>query len=311
MKKTLLSEKLNTLKATLVLVFVFTLSGAHAQENCESFDQSLRLERAIDDCGNGGRVNTFIEGGETPFDFTIRNVFTGEEASAVTSNRSLTIGVFPGTFETSIIDANGCEDTTRFTVFADNFIVRDLGCNDNGTRRIRFSNESTSFVPVQVEILGFGFSLDRGTSLSGNLPEGTYTATVSRGGCAPYDVAFGVSSCTTARTAVSERSTKQTLTIVEAEETLSEITKIEEKAGIVYPNPTTDEVTIDLGGSFNKSNTSSSVIIYNNSGVEVLKEKFNGTNTKVNLDRLKPGVYFVSILSEEGAVLYQDKLIKK
>ncbi|WP_170179691.1 T9SS type A sorting domain-containing protein [Flavivirga rizhaonensis] len=306
MKTRLLSKKISQISKALILVLAFYATNIQAQNSCESFGQSLSLVKSINDCGNGGRVNTTIEGGQTPFNFSIKNIFTNQQASTVTSNRSLNIGVFPGTFEINIIDANGCKITSKFTVFADNFIVKDLGCNDNGTRKIRFSNKSTSLIPIEVEILGFTFNLNSGTSLSANLPEDIYTATISRPTCAPYEVSFGVTACKneTNKTKVKAAKTKKRATqSISIEEVATKV------KGLIYPNPTSDKITIDLGTTI-KKDSKASIIVYDNSGTVVLKENFKGKST-LNLRNFGTGLYFLNVIDENGNVLYNNKVIKK
>jgi len=69
---------------------------------------------------------------------------------------------------------------------------------------------------------------------------------------------------------------------------------------IIYPNPATDMVSIDL-----KDDVLKSVAIYNELGQQVKKV----TTNKVNISNLSNGIYFVKITSQNGEAVTK-KIIK-
>ena len=75
----------------------------------------------------------------------------------------------------------------------------------------------------------------------------------------------------------------------------------------MYPNPTTSEVTIDLGKQMNLL----SVGVYSLSGQQVLSENINSTTTShtLNVGRLATGVYLVKVTTDSGT--FSQRLMKK
>ena len=75
----------------------------------------------------------------------------------------------------------------------------------------------------------------------------------------------------------------------------------------MYPNPTTSQVTIDLGKQMNLL----SVGVYSLSGQQVIAENVNSntTNHTLNVSRLATGVYMVKVITDSGT--FTQRLMKK
>ena len=74
----------------------------------------------------------------------------------------------------------------------------------------------------------------------------------------------------------------------------------------VYPNPVTDEVTVkfdsQISGDFD-------VVVFDQTGREVIAETTNQQLTNINLSQLEKGVYYLSI-QKEGVLFLNQKLVK-
>ncbi|MFZ4797669.1 MAG: T9SS type A sorting domain-containing protein [Bacteroidia bacterium] len=66
---------------------------------------------------------------------------------------------------------------------------------------------------------------------------------------------------------------------------------------LVYPNPATDVLNINISNSSFKN---SEVMVYNISGAEVLKTNIEKTNAQLNIETLSNGVYFVKVTNQNG-----------
>ena len=66
---------------------------------------------------------------------------------------------------------------------------------------------------------------------------------------------------------------------------------------LVYPNPATDVLNININNSSFKN---SEVVIYNISGVEVLKTNMANSSTQLNIETLSNGVYLVKVSNQNG-----------
>ena len=75
----------------------------------------------------------------------------------------------------------------------------------------------------------------------------------------------------------------------------------------MYPNPTTSQVTIDLGSQMNLL----SVGVYSLSGQQVISDNVNSstTNHTLNVGRLATGVYMVKVITDAGT--FTQRLMKK
>ena len=75
----------------------------------------------------------------------------------------------------------------------------------------------------------------------------------------------------------------------------------------MYPNPTTSQVTIDLGKQMNLL----SVGVYSLSGQQVISENVNSNteNHTLNVSRLAAGVYMVKVTTDSGT--FTQRLMKK
>lgn len=74
---------------------------------------------------------------------------------------------------------------------------------------------------------------------------------------------------------------------------------------VVYPNPTTDDVTImtDFEGQY-------TLEMYNISGHFLSKQQASSKQTKINLETFNPGIYLIKIITEKGLVKTK-KIIKR
>jgi len=66
---------------------------------------------------------------------------------------------------------------------------------------------------------------------------------------------------------------------------------------LVYPNPATDVLNINISNSNFKN---SEVVVYNISGAEVLKTNMEANNAALNIETLSAGVYFVKVSNQNG-----------
>ena len=66
---------------------------------------------------------------------------------------------------------------------------------------------------------------------------------------------------------------------------------------LVYPNPATDVLNINISNSSFKN---SDVVVYNISGTEVIKTNMANSNAQLNIETLSNGVYFVKVTNQNG-----------
>ncbi|MBJ7429299.1 MAG: T9SS type A sorting domain-containing protein [Bacteroidia bacterium] len=66
---------------------------------------------------------------------------------------------------------------------------------------------------------------------------------------------------------------------------------------LVYPNPATDLLNINISNANFKN---SEVVVYNISGAEVLKTNMEANNAALNIETLSAGVYFVKVSNQNG-----------
>lgn len=75
----------------------------------------------------------------------------------------------------------------------------------------------------------------------------------------------------------------------------------------VYPNPVSDEINIEFEIT---CNCKREVIIYNTSGLEVLKETSTSNSLNIKLEMLPKGVYYLNIRDDENHAFAFRKVIK-
>jgi hypothetical protein len=75
----------------------------------------------------------------------------------------------------------------------------------------------------------------------------------------------------------------------------------------VYPNPTANTLNINVEGI----NENATAQIFDVNGKMVVNSKVINGNNKLEVARLKTGIYFVKVTDAKGAVMYTDKLIKE
>lgn len=66
---------------------------------------------------------------------------------------------------------------------------------------------------------------------------------------------------------------------------------------VVYPNPATDLININIS---NASFKNSSITISSVSGQQIMNSTMNGANAQLNIEGLSNGVYFVTVVNENG-----------
>jgi hypothetical protein len=66
---------------------------------------------------------------------------------------------------------------------------------------------------------------------------------------------------------------------------------------LVYPNPVTDVLNINISNSSFKN---SEVVVYNVSGAEVLKTNMAKSSAQLNIENLSNGVYLVKVTNQNG-----------
>lgn len=94
-----------------------------------------------------------------------------------------------------------------------------------------------------------------------------------------------------------------------SEETPTALKRLTADGGInVYPNPSSDRITVDLG-SDDMVNESSRIEIYNVIGKPVLKSFSDGQKTDLDISQLPKGIYFVKIY--EGNSVHTSKILKR
>ncbi|HWY38750.1 MAG TPA: T9SS type A sorting domain-containing protein, partial [Bacteroidia bacterium] len=85
----------------------------------------------------------------------------------------------------------------------------------------------------------------------------------------------------------------------------SNITGFERDKMIIYPNPASDLVSIH-----SSLNTSMLVEIYNSTGEKLLSNPVKNSETRVNLNNLNAGMYFMRIIFGDGTI-HQATIIKQ
>jgi len=80
-----------------------------------------------------------------------------------------------------------------------------------------------------------------------------------------------------------------------------------EKAAIdVYPNPVDDILQITL-----EKRLSVRVVITNSAGQEVLRQSSHENDIEVDMSTLAAGIYYVLLVGEDDALLYQEQVVRK
>ena len=75
----------------------------------------------------------------------------------------------------------------------------------------------------------------------------------------------------------------------------------------LYPNPTTDYITIELSNV----SSASEVVIYNSFGQIILHQRnLNDSSTTLDVTHLPAGIYTVSILDKNKKTIYSNELIR-
>lgn len=61
----------------------------------------------------------------------------------------------------------------------------------------------------------------------------------------------------------------------------------------IYPNPTTDQITIE--GSLGNNTKEAQVLVYNINGAVIKQDTYNGTKKTYSLSGMSNGIYFLEI----------------
>ncbi len=75
----------------------------------------------------------------------------------------------------------------------------------------------------------------------------------------------------------------------------------------IFPNPTKDEVTIQLNGD---DTDASEIILTNTLGDIIERKKLTSNNMKLNIERIPNGLYIISFI-KDGTLIASEKLIKQ
>ena len=77
------------------------------------------------------------------------------------------------------------------------------------------------------------------------------------------------------------------------------ITEIEKSNFKVYPNPTSNQVFVEVGEEY----IGASLAIKDSKGAEIVNSKINSTVSNLQINELENGVYFLEINSNEGRII--------
>lgn len=75
----------------------------------------------------------------------------------------------------------------------------------------------------------------------------------------------------------------------------------------VYPNPNAGQFTIELNDGFSRERNT--VMVYNAIGELILKIDLTTTTSKIKLNDIKPGIYFIHLNNENGQIEGVQKII--
>lgn len=75
----------------------------------------------------------------------------------------------------------------------------------------------------------------------------------------------------------------------------------------IYPNPTTDQITIQLPTVSKGTRLS----VMNAIGQTIKATKVSELTTKISLDGIDPGIYFITLTDNNGQVIQQSKIVKE
>jgi hypothetical protein len=79
---------------------------------------------------------------------------------------------------------------------------------------------------------------------------------------------------------------------------------------IVYPNPATDQITIEMGHSEDYSG--GTVHIFNLTGQEVMQSEITQLPFKLNLpDEMKSGMYLIELCNSQQMSLFYSRIVKR
>ncbi len=157
-----------------------TVSGS---VTINEIDLQFQVTTTAATCGqSNGAVNLSVNGGQSPYTFNWSNGATTEDLSNVPS----------GTYTVTVTDANGCSETTTATV--DN---NPININISGTTTANTTcNGGNGSVNITVTPTGnnytFNWSNGATTEDLNNVPNGTYTVTVTLGTTCSATASFTV-----------------------------------------------------------------------------------------------------------------------
>jgi hypothetical protein len=78
---------------------------------------------------------------------------------------------------------------------------------------------------------------------------------------------------------------------------------------MIYPNPASDKITIELPGVLRNNKDNCLILIYSITGNEILRNYFTGKKSELTISQLPEGLYFVNLMKEDK--IFVGKFIKE
>lgn len=245
--------------------------------------------------GGDGKIYKTTNGGQTWTNNTIttnsiRNLFFIDTSNgyAVSTKGGVFKTTNGGTTWSNISISNTLIDTTNTNLFGVWFTAQDTGY-----------------------VVGWDNSLDVGYILKTNNAGATWTVQLAQPSDAIWDIQFldndtgyavGIGIYKTINAGDSSITTNVS--------TITTITLKGTKLITIYPNPTSEKITIQLKKN-NATNIPLNFTIYNNVGQLVLQENNINNNLNLSVAQLPQGFYTYTVATEDGSIKEQGKLIKR
>lgn len=298
--------------------FEFTLTDANGcvvdssftiiqEEECELFANGVvTLSDFPADCESSAFID--VVGGEPPYSFYVSN---GDSTQSIE-------GLCPGVYEGNVTDADG--EYAYFMFIVPNEVISQGNSDDD-------SPAADSLFSAPVEECGIDFDAPVDSfyieheELHYGVP-GLYVVTwylyqggesfihsevyYSESDLDTDDVVFALSVyCDEERSLVRSMNLyfRPNSVLSVGERSSNEI------GANIFPNPATDNMTIELIGNANLEHTETEIAIFDISGSLILTEYTNDRLTNIGIQSLAKGVYFIKI-SQGSKPLLTQKLIK-
>ncbi len=269
-----------------------------------------------------GSATASTSGGTAPYTYAWSN---GATADAI-SNLS------PGTYTTTVTDANGCATTNNATITAppaltgnnntticatESIVINGTiynAANPTGTEVFTNigPNGCDSTVTIALDVLpAIDISITSASpSLTANLSGASYQWLDCNNANAiiPSETNQSYTATVTGDFAV-QISVGNCIDTSACENLVINHVGLEEESNLlgvnIYPNPTNGIFTINL----NKLNANTTIVLSTISGKKIINQKLENTTTLLNLTKYDNGVYFLSIENENE--VYTKKIIKQ